>query len=124
MNVALWVAQVLLAVVFAGAGGAKLALSPAKLSSSLGDWIDGIPGPAVKLLGAVEVAAALGLVVPPLVNVAPALTPLAAVGAALVMFGAIVVHARRREFPNVAVNAVLLVAAVVVAWGRFGPYAF
>jgi hypothetical protein len=90
----------------------------------LGDWIDGIPGAAVKLLGAAEVAAALGLIVPPLVDVATVLTPLAAVGAALVMLGAVVVHARRRESPNVAMNAVLLLAAVFVAWGRFGPYAF
>lgn len=31
-------------------------------------------------------------------------------------------HIRRREPSGVAVNAVLFVLAVVVAWGRFGPY--
>jgi hypothetical protein len=31
-------------------------------------------------------------------------------------------HLRRHEPPMVAFNAVLLVLAVVVAWGRFGPY--
>jgi hypothetical protein len=34
------------------------------------------------------------------------------------------VHARRKETPLIAVNVVLLVLAAVVAWGRFGPYAF
>jgi hypothetical protein len=38
------------------------------------------------------------------------------------MIGAGVVHARRKETPMVAMNAVLLVLAVFVAWGRFGPY--
>jgi hypothetical protein len=40
------------------------------------------------------------------------------------MIGAIVTHARRAEFPNVAVNVVLAIMAAVVAWGRFGPYSF
>jgi hypothetical protein len=39
-----------------------------------------------------------------------------------VMVGAAVVHARRKEAPMVAINAVLCGLAVVVAWGRFGPY--
>ena len=42
----------------------------------------------------------------------------------VVMAGAAVGHARRKEAPQVAVNAVLLVLAAVVAWGRFGPYSF
>jgi hypothetical protein len=42
----------------------------------------------------------------------------------LVMAGAAAVHARRKEAPMVAMNAVLLVLAVFVAWGRFGPYSF
>ena len=45
------------------------------------------------------------------------------IGAAEVA-GAIVVHGRRKEYPNVAVNVVLLGLALFVAWGRFGAYAF
>jgi hypothetical protein len=40
------------------------------------------------------------------------------------MAGAAAVHARRKEAPMVAMNAALLVLAVFVAWGRFGPYSF
>ncbi|MEV6205634.1 hypothetical protein [Kitasatospora sp. NPDC051914] len=40
------------------------------------------------------------------------------------MVGAAVVHARRKEYPGIAVNVVLLAPAVAVAWGRFGPQAF
>jgi hypothetical protein len=32
------------------------------------------------------------------------------------------VHLRRKEPMAIAFNAVLFVLAVVVAWGRFGPY--
>jgi hypothetical protein len=37
---------------------------------------------------------------------------------------AAITHARRKEPSGIAFNAVLLIALVAVAWGRFGPYAF
>lgn len=37
---------------------------------------------------------------------------------------AVRVHARRKEPGAIATNAVLLALAVLVAWGRFGPYSF
>ena len=40
------------------------------------------------------------------------------------MLGAIVLHVRRREYPNLALNGFLLLLAAVVAWGRLGPYRF
>jgi uncharacterized membrane protein YphA (DoxX/SURF4 family) len=58
-----------------------------------------------------------------LVHVAPLLTPVAAVGLFVTMIGAVVTHARRREFPSV-VNVPLAMMAAVVACGRFGPYSF
>jgi len=52
------------------------------------------------------------------------LVPLAATGLVLLMVGAAITHVRRGELLMIAVNGVLLVLALVVAWGRFGPYAF
>ncbi len=75
-------------------------------------------------IGALEVLAAVGLVVPPLVHFATFLTPLAAVGIIRLMGGAAATHLRRREPQPVAVNGILLILAVVVAVGRFGPYPF
>jgi DoxX-like family len=49
---------------------------------------------------------------------------LAAVGLVVLMAGAVVTHARRREPQLIVVNVVLLALAVVVPWGRFGPYSF
>ena len=59
-----------------------------------------------------------------MLDIAPVLVPLAALGLVLMMVGAVVVHGRRKEWPTVIVNLVLLVLAAVVAWGRFGPYSF
>ena len=78
----------------------------------------------IRLIGLAEILGAIGLVLPAAVHIAPILVPLAAVGLALVMAGAAAVHARRKEAPMVAMNAVLLVLAVFVAWGCFGPYSF
>ena len=52
------------------------------------------------------------------------LAPLAACGIVLIMVLAAGLHARRKEPGAIATNVVLLVLAVFVAWGRFGPYSF
>jgi len=52
------------------------------------------------------------------VQIAPIFVPLAAVGLALVMVGAAVVHSRRHEPMNIGVHAVLIVLTAFVAWGR------
>ncbi|WP_405680964.1 DoxX family protein [Streptomyces sp. NBC_00868] len=52
------------------------------------------------------------------------LTPLAATGLAVVMVLAAIVHARRKEPSAIGFNTALLILAVLVAWGRFGPYSF
>lgn len=122
MNTLLWTLQIVLAVVFAGAGAVKLIQPRDKLAKTLGGWVDDVPAWLPKPLGIAEMLGAVGLIVPPLLHVAPVLTPIAASALALTMIGAIATHARRREFPNVAVNVLLVVMAAVVAWGRFGSY--
>lgn len=124
MNVFLWIVAGLLAVAFLGAGAMKLSQPRAKLSASGMPWVDDFSDGQVKTIGALEVLAAIGLIAPPLTGIAPVLAPLAAVGLVLTMIGAAVVHARRGETQGIVVNAVLLILAAVVAWGRFGPYSF
>ena len=124
MNVLLWTLQALLAAAFAGAGTLKLIRPRTELVDKLGGWVEDFPAPLLKPLGAVELLAAVGLVVPPLVDVWPELAAIAAAGLVIIMLGAIATHARRSEYSNVAVNVVLAVVAIVVAWGRFGPNQF
>ncbi|MGY1841470.1 MULTISPECIES: DoxX family protein [unclassified Modestobacter] len=124
MNALLWTIAAVLAVAFLAAGLMKLTQPRAKLVSSGQGWAEGYSDGAVKALGAVEVLGAVGLVLPALVDVATVLVPLAATGLAILMIGAIVVHTRRREIPNVVVNVVLLALTVFLAVERFGPHAF
>lgn len=124
MNTLLWTMQIALALVFAGVGTVKLVRPRDQLATTVGGWVYDFPATLLKPLGLVELLGAIGLIVPPLVHIAPILTPLAACGLVVTMIGALITHARRGEFPNVAVNVLLAVMAAVVAWGRVGPYAF
>ncbi|MCX4583977.1 DoxX family protein [Streptomyces sp. NBC_01481] len=124
MNITLWTVAGLLAALFLASGAGKLLQPKAKVVASSGAWAESFPPGALKGIGLAEVLGAIGLILPAVLDIAPALVPLAATGLAVVMVGAAVTHGRRGETKNVAVNAVLLALALVVAWGRFGPYAF
>jgi uncharacterized membrane protein YphA (DoxX/SURF4 family) len=123
MNVFLWVLQVLLALAFLGAGAMKLSQPKEKLQKNMA-YVEDFSASTVKLIGAVEVLGALGLILPAATGIAPILTPLAAIGLVIVMALAIGVHFRRGEAKQTPVNAILLVIAAIIAWGRFGPYHF
>jgi uncharacterized membrane protein YphA (DoxX/SURF4 family) len=125
MNVTLWIVAGVLALFFIGAGVNKLLRTKEKLleNPNMGWAADFSPG-MLKLIGAAEVLGGIGLVLPAALDIAPILTPIAATGLAVIMVGAIITHARRKEYAPVVMNVVLLALAVFVAWGRFGPYAF
>ena len=125
MNTALWIVAGFLAFAFFGSGAMKLAQSKEKIvASSTGGWAaDWSPG-AIKMIGVAEILGALGLILPAVTHIAPILVPIAAVGLILVMIGAAVVHARRKELPNVEICVVILLLAAFVAWGRSGPLPF
>ena len=123
MNVVLWIVQGLLAAGFGMAGIMKSTQPKEKLAPRL-PWVEDFSPATVRFIGIVELAAALGLILPAVTGIAPVLTPLAATGLAVVMVLAAVIHVRRKEPSGIAVNAVLFALAAFVAWGRFGPYSF
>ena len=124
MNIVLWIIAGVLAAAFAAAGAMKLTQPKEKLAASGMAWTEDFHPGMVKVIGALEVLAAIGLILPAALGIAPVLVPLAALGLVLVMIGAIVTHARRKETQVIGVNVVLLLLAAVVVWGRFGPYSF
>lgn len=124
MNIFLWIVAGVLAAAFLMAGAMKLAKSKQQLAEQGMGWVESVDGHVIKLIAGLEVLAAVGLILPPLLGIAPVLAPLAALGLVVIMAGAIVVHARRKETPMVVVNVVLLVLAAIVVWGRFGPEQF
>ena len=124
MNVALWIVAGVLAVVFLASGLMKLGQPKKKIVDSGMGWAEDFSDGAVKGIGALEVLGAIALILPAALDIVPVLVPIAATGLALLMLGAAITHGRRKEPQMIVVNVVLLVLAAVVAWGRFGPYAF
>ncbi|MGY1883954.1 DoxX family protein [Blastococcus sp. SYSU DS0753] len=124
MNIALWIITALLAAVFLAVGLMKLTQPKPALVEAGQGWAEDVPDTGVKAIGALEVLGALGLILPALLDTATVLVPLAAVGLAILMLGAAVTHARRREYPNILANVILAALAIFVAVQRFGEYAF
>ena len=118
MHIALWVIQGLLGIAFLGAGLTKLVTPKFKLVEMFGDWVESIPGEGMKLIGFLEVAGAVGLILPMALLILPVLTPIAALGLCLTMVGAIILHVRRKEYNKLAPNLVLLILAAGVVFGR------
>jgi len=117
-NIALWVAQALLAAMFLMAGATKLMSSSAELVAMGMGWAENAPFLLIKFIGLAEVAGALGLILPAATRIMPHLTKWAAAGLAAIMVLAAGVHIFRGEFEVVPVNAVLFALAALVVWGR------
>ena len=116
MNLLLWAVQLILAGTFAVSGYRKIFMydSPEGL----------LPSPrmlsrrSAKLVGTTELLASAGLVLPYLTGIVPTLTPLAALGAAVLMVSAAAFHVLRREYKRTAIPFALLLLALFVAYGR------
>jgi hypothetical protein len=120
MNTALWIAAGVLAAAMLASGALKLALPREKLAAAGGgSWAEDFGAGTINIIGVLEVLAAIGLILPALLDIAPVFVPLAAVGVMLLMAGAMVVHVRRHEARYVVANLVYLAVAAFVAWGRF-----
>jgi uncharacterized membrane protein YphA (DoxX/SURF4 family) len=118
MGIALWVVQVLVAAAFLVSGATKLSQPKEKLVKNMA-WVENFSQQTVRLIGALEVLGAIGIVVPALTGILPWLTPLAALELVLTMIGAALTHLRRTEYGSIAMNVVLLVLAAFVVYGRF-----
>jgi hypothetical protein len=121
MNLALWIVAGLLAAVFLLASATKLFLPKERLAKAPGGgWVNHFSTRAIKTIGGLEILGVIGLIGPQALHIATILTPLAAVGLALIMVGAVITRIRIHDVKPIAVELTYLAAAVFVAWGRFG----
>jgi hypothetical protein len=125
MNTELWIGTIILALAMAASGAMKAFAGKEKLLKNprmawAGDFSDRM----IRSIGAIEVVGAIGLILPGITGIAPILVPLAAVGLAIIMLGAVIVHVRRGDGIQAAVVPfVFMLMAIFIAWGRFGEYA-
>ena len=122
METVLWIVQVVLAAIFLATGMTKLTQPRAQLAAGPMTWAADVSDVEFRAVGLLEILGALGLVLPGALGVAPLVTPLAAVGLALTMIGAIVTHVRMGETDRLAVPIVLLALTIFVAVERFGAH--
>ncbi|RSM69650.1 DoxX family protein [Kibdelosporangium aridum] len=126
MNLILWIIAGLLAVAYLFGGGGKLIIPKERIAAfgPSSRWVEDFSAGSVKAIGALEVLAAVGLILPAALGIAPVLVPLAALGLVVIMLGAAFTRIRRREFKYLVADLVYLALAGFVAWGRLGPESF
>jgi putative oxidoreductase len=114
---ALWLAQILLALVFAFTGTGSL-LRPVEDLAAVAVWPGEVPVALVRFIGAAELAGALGLILPSVTRIRPGLTPLAAAGLSVVMLFAAAYNLSQERWSPMTLNLLLGSLAAFVALGR------
>lgn len=117
LRIALWVAQVLVFVVFCGSGFVKLSTPIPELSAMM-PWTGQYSPAFVRFIGLVDLAGGLGILLPALSRIKPGLGVLAALACSVLQVLAIGFHASRGEFMVLPLNFILLPLCLFVLWGR------
>jgi hypothetical protein len=121
VNLTLRIAAGLPAVVALAGGISKTFIPKEKLAAhNGGEWTEHASVGFVKTLGILELLAAVGLILPAALDIAPVMVPVTAVCWVLLMVGAMITHGRLGQFKFVMLNSVYLALAAFIAWGRFG----
>jgi uncharacterized membrane protein YphA (DoxX/SURF4 family) len=118
LNIALWVLQVLLALLYLDAGFLKT-FKPIQDIAPTIFWVTRFPVPLVRFIGISELLGALGLILPAALKIRPQLTTIAATGLTLMMLLANIHHISRGEFFVLPMTGTLLILAAFVAYGRW-----
>ena len=116
LHITLWVVQVILALAFGMVGIMKM-YKPADQLIEMGmTFVKHFELSTIRFIGIAEILGAIGLILPAAIRIKPILTPIAAIGIALVMILASAQHISRNE--SFVPTVVLFALAVFIAWGR------
>ena len=118
MNIIAWVAQIALAGLFLMPGWTKLT-TPVSKMIEMHMLQPGQSPMFMRVLGALELAGAVGIILPWALKKLPVLTPIAALGFCAVMIGALFVHGGMKDYKTFPLLIGALLAAAFVAWFRF-----
>jgi DoxX-like family len=115
LSIVLWSVQIFLALFFLAAGAPKL------VGRGIGKWVgfSDLPRPEVIFIGFAEALGAAGLVLPMATGILPWLTPLAAVGLAIIALMAAGFHLRVDERLNALETLLWASIALAIAIGRW-----
>jgi uncharacterized membrane protein YphA (DoxX/SURF4 family) len=113
VNIALWIFQILLGLLFLFAGSMKFVMSVEEMTKQMP-----MPGAFLHFIGVAEILGGLGLILPSVLRIKPSLTPLAATGLIAIMAGATVIAAKLQG-AGALMPAVILLLLAFVAYGRW-----
>jgi len=116
MNVALWIAQGLLALLFLFAGGMKL-VTP--MEEMIKQMPLALPPLFLRFTGVLEILGGLGVILPWLLHIWPVLTPLAAAGLVIVMIGATLYTLAAVDVASALMPLAVGFLCAFVAYGRW-----
>lgn len=122
METVVWIAQIILAAIFLGAGMGKLTQPRERLAEGQMPWAADFTDGQVKVIGALEVLATVGLILPAALDIVPVVTAFAASGGLLLMLAAMRTHLRRGERMMLPINVGVLALALFVAVEYFGSH--
>jgi uncharacterized membrane protein YphA (DoxX/SURF4 family) len=114
MTYALWIVQVLLALLFLFAGAMKFIMPIEEMTKDIQ-----LPAAFLRFIGVAEIVGAIGLIVPSLLRIRPRLTPLAALGLVIIMIGATVLSLMIGGVVMALMPFVIGLLAAFVAYGRW-----
>jgi DoxX-like family len=118
-NVALWVISIGMGLALTAAGAMKLVVSKKHLILRGAGWVEDFSPGTVRFVGFTEMVGGLAIFLPAVLDIPSRLALTAGTaGLIVVMPGAAVVHARRREPGMIVLNIALLALAAVAVWGR------
>lgn len=117
LRISQWIAQILLAFVFCAAGITKL-ITPIAALSQMMPWTGQYSESFVRIIGLIDIAGGLGMLLPSLTRILPRLGVLATAASIVLQLFAITFHASRGELSALPLNFVLLPLCVFVLWGR------
>lgn len=119
LGVVLWAGQIVLALGFGSAGLMKTFMGAPELIQAGMGFVADTPIWLVRFIGVAELAGAIGIILPATTRILPMLTPLAALGFAVIQILAIMFHAMRGELATSwPVNITLLLVSLFIVWGR------
>ncbi|WP_404478465.1 DoxX family protein [Novosphingobium sp. BL-52-GroH] len=117
LNIGLWIVQVLVAAPFILFGSMKLFKQIETLSASMA-WTGTFPEAVVRLIGIIDIAGGLGLLLPGITGIKPDLTRIAAIGSLVLQVCAALFHLSRGEGGMLPINGFFIVLLIFILWGR------
>lgn len=125
MHLTLWIATGVLALVALTGGITKTLVPKDRLAAQHGgEWTAFASVGFVKVLGVLELLAAVGLILPAVLDIGTVMVPVTALCWVALMIGAMITHSRLGQPWFVALNLIYLALAAFIAWGRLGPEPF